>query len=221
MYSRQLFSQIFRALSVRRILPVAALLALVFSGTTPLQAGKCPPCSGDANECAFACCLYQDCNSWNIVSCTAWCSLGYAVAEVLEDGETAPAFKSFSGQSQADCRGENKIGAILIPPVNSRNTKKRLEVALLSTNDRKFLTTAEDVVGVVVEIARKQDYQASAGRPRWEPLGRASFSADAGAWVLDWNLAAYSANDYVVRAIATRKDGRVQEARGVAASVTY
>lgn len=221
MFIRQFVFRCVRTLSVRHVLPATGLAAfLFFAGPAQLQAGKCPPCSGDANECAYACCLFQDCESSSIIGCTAWCSLGYTVAKIFEDGDSAPAFKSFSGQARADCGGDNRVGAIVLPPVGLRNMSKRVEIGLLSM-DRRFLTSAGDVTGVVVEIARKQDYQASGGRPRWEPLGRALMGSEAGVWVLDWNLATYSAEEYVLRAVATRKDGRVQEARALAASQRY
>jgi len=221
MYFRQLISNFVRTLSGRQALPAVGLAALsFFSGPSPLQAGPCPPCSGDANECAYQCCLYQDCNSWNIISCTAWCSLGYAAAEIWEDGEDAPAIKSFTGQSQADCHGDNRIGVLPIPPVGSRNVTKRIEIGLLGV-DKKFRASAEGIVGVVVEVAPKKEYMASGGRPRWEPLGRALFATDQGIWALDWNLAMYNAPEYVVRVVATRKNGRIQEARGLASSPTF
>lgn len=216
---RQFISCAGTRLSSRPALLTAILAALLLVGKpAPLQAGPCPPCSGDANECAWSCCVYQDCHSWNIMGCVAYCNLGYIMAKATESDGVAPAFKSFAGQTQAHCSGDNRIGAIDIPPAGLRNTKKRLEVGLLSLVDRQFLRTAGDVVSVMIETVRKDDYFASKGQPRWAPLGRAVFSPDAGVWVFDWNLAGHDANTYFLRALATRKDGRVIEARGIAAS---
>ena len=182
----------------RHVLAPVALAALVlFAGPSQLQAERCPPCSGDPNECAFSCCLLQDCHSWNIISCTAYCYYGYLIATSFDDGDVGPAIKSFTG---------------------SRNTTKRIEIGMVSISDRKFATTAEDVVGVVVEVVSKREYEASGAKPRWQPIGSATFDTRAGAWVLNWPLSAYTAAEYVVRAKATRKDGRVQEARGLALS---
>jgi len=147
--------------------------------------------------------------------------LGYTVAKIFEDGEDAPAIKSFTGQTKAECGGENRIGAIVIPPVGSRNMTKRIEVGLLSVADRKFKKQADDVTGVAIEVARRSDYLASGGRPRWDPLGRAILGTDSGVWVFDWNLSSFTAPEYVVRAVVTRKGGKVQEARGVAAAPAY
>ena len=208
-------------MSLRYFSLTAAALAVIalFAGPSRLQgAEECPPCSGDANECAFSCCLLQDCNSWNIISCTAFCGYGYLIATSFDDGAVGPAFKSFSGQRQAECQGDNKVGVIMLPPAGSRNTTKRLEIGMVSIGNRTFGTTAGDVVGVVVEVVSKQEYEASGAKPRWQPVGSATFDTRAGAWVLNWPLSAYIAPEYVVRAKVSRKDGRVQEARGIALS---
>jgi hypothetical protein len=220
---RRLVSDFMRILAGRQALATAALAALVLllAAPAPLQAGKCPPCSGEADECAFACCVYQDCGSPASPSCVGWCALGYLVSEIFEDGDTGPAFKSVPGQSQVECHGDNRVGVITLPPVGSRNTTKRLEIALVSISDRKFLATPEDVVSVVVEVATKQEYETTGGKPRWSPIGSAAFDTRAGAWVLNWSLSAYNQPEYVVRAQATRRDGRAQQARGLAASATY
>jgi hypothetical protein len=212
-------STVIRNLGRPHVLAPVALAALaLFAGPSQLQAGGCPPCSGDPNECAFSCCLLQDCHTWNIISCTAYCYYGYLIATSFDEGDVGPAIKSFTGQRQADCHGDNKVGVIMLPPAGSRNTTKRIEIGMVSIRDRKFATTAEDVVGVVVEVVSKREYEASGAKPRWQPIGSATFDTRAGAWVLNWPLSAYTAAEYVVRAKATRKDGRVQEARGLALS---
>ena len=218
---RRFVCTLIRTLNRQHVMAAVALAALaLFAGPSKLQADGCPPCSGDANECAFSCCLLQDCHSWNIISCTAFCGYGYLIATSFDDGDVGPAIKSFTGQRQAECHGDNKVGVIVLPPLGSRNTAKRIEIGMVSIRDKMFSTTAGDVVGVVVEVVSKQDYEASGAKPRWQPVGSATFDTRAGSWVLNWPLSAYTAPEYVVRAKVTRKDGRVQEARGIALSET-
>jgi hypothetical protein len=87
--------------------------------------------------------------------------------------------------------------------------------------DKKFRASAEDIVSVIAEVAPKRDYHASGERPRWEPAGKMHLATDAGVYVLDWDRTMYNAAEYVVRAVATRKNGPTQEARGLASSPAY
>lgn len=219
---RQVATDSFRHLTARLYLAPAALAALVFLAAPPTaQAGKCPPCSSDdANVCAFNCCLFQNCSSPAGPSCVATCALGWLAFEIFSDGDTGPAFKSVSGQRDADCHGESKVGVILLPPVDARQTTKRVEIGLVSISDKKFLTTPGEVVSIVVEAAPMQEYRETEGKPRWKSIGLATFDTRAGAWVLDWHLSSYNLTEYVLKARATRKDGRVQEARAVALTGT-
>jgi len=217
---RKMLSDFARNLSGCHLLVPAALAALcLLAAPLPMRADKpkCPPCSSDdANACAFACCLFQNCSSPAGPACVSFCALGWLAWEIFGDGEVGPAFKSFSGQREADCHGDNKVGVIMLPPVGSRNTTKRVEVGLVSISDRKFLSTPEEVVSVVVEVAGMQEYKDSQAMPRWKTIGLAAFDSRAGAWVVDWHLSSYDLTEYVLKARSTRKNGRVQEARAVA-----
>lgn len=191
----------FFQVSQRALATTILMIGLAFTSQGAWADKICPPCSGDADSCAFSCCLFQNCSSPAGASCVAFCALGKVLTDIFGSGTDITKFTSGEHIDEPEfCVKDASLYRMFDAAGNRKPVV--LKAGYYDHKSGSFIFKPEASVGPEFSIVEYESFINSPDTAEWVPMGYGSFNRANNTWELpvEETMVLNPTSNYVVKA---------------------